>query len=193
MVSEPLKPTNTTALVVIPPEEIWSVIQAIRQRYDKTFKRWMPHLTLICPFVPREMFDQAAKVIRRVCRSLEPFDVQLTDVTYFSHGKGFYTLWTKPEFNEPLYRLHDELSHRLLLDVGLDAWEERFRPHLCVGQVRGTAKTVAAVQEISKVWNPVRFTVSNVAMIWRNNRPDDVFRVDRDVGLGRSARPAGAP
>ena len=39
--------THTTAVVVIPPDDAWPPIQALRQRYDRQFRRWMPHITLL--------------------------------------------------------------------------------------------------------------------------------------------------
>lgn len=35
-----------SALVIIPPEEVWSQIQAIREKYDPNFRIWMPHINL---------------------------------------------------------------------------------------------------------------------------------------------------
>src|SRR5262249_27220192 len=45
--------THTTAVVVIPPADAWPPIQALRERYDRQFRRWMPHITLLYPFRPR--------------------------------------------------------------------------------------------------------------------------------------------
>ncbi|MBI5480461.1 MAG: 2'-5' RNA ligase family protein [Deltaproteobacteria bacterium] len=45
--------THHTAVVIIPPGEIWGPIQAIRQRHDQQFHRWMPHITPLYPFRPR--------------------------------------------------------------------------------------------------------------------------------------------
>ncbi len=44
--------TYTTGLVVIPPEAAWPPIQAIRAEHDRKLRRWMPHITLIYPFLP---------------------------------------------------------------------------------------------------------------------------------------------
>jgi len=42
--------TYTTAVVLIPPEDVWEPIQKLRRVYDRHFDRWMPHLTLLYPF-----------------------------------------------------------------------------------------------------------------------------------------------
>ena len=41
--------TYTTALVVIPPAEVWLPIQALRAKYDAKVRRWMSHITLVYP------------------------------------------------------------------------------------------------------------------------------------------------
>lgn len=38
---------HTTAVVIIPPENLWPSIQAIRVKYDKAYSRWMPHINLV--------------------------------------------------------------------------------------------------------------------------------------------------
>ncbi len=49
--------TPTSAVVWIPPDSALPTIQAIRRRYDRHLQRWMPHVTLLYPFRPRENFD----------------------------------------------------------------------------------------------------------------------------------------
>ena len=46
------KLTYTTAIVVIPPQDAWPAIQAIRTKHDAKVRRWMPHITLVCPCLP---------------------------------------------------------------------------------------------------------------------------------------------
>ena len=46
--------THTTAVVLIPPEEVWEPIQALRRAHDRNFDRWMPHITLLYPFAERD-------------------------------------------------------------------------------------------------------------------------------------------
>ena len=53
--------THQTAVVIIPPKEIWASIQLIRQQHDTNYRRWMPHITLMYPFRPRAEFDLVAK------------------------------------------------------------------------------------------------------------------------------------
>lgn len=45
-----------TAVVIIPPENIWGSIQKIRKKYDRYIDRWMPHITMLYPFYPKVNF-----------------------------------------------------------------------------------------------------------------------------------------
>ncbi|CAG8623079.1 16825_t:CDS:2, partial [Dentiscutata heterogama] len=40
-----------SAICIIPPKSQWPNIQLIRQKHDKHYKRWMPHINLIYPFI----------------------------------------------------------------------------------------------------------------------------------------------
>ncbi len=48
----------TSAVVIIPPKEKWKPIQEIRQLYDRNINRWMPHITLLYPFRPKNSYSK---------------------------------------------------------------------------------------------------------------------------------------
>ena len=66
--------THKTALVVIPPESAWPPIQAIRAEHDRKVGRWMPHITLVYPFLPAGEFERAADGLpaSRLLQHLQP-------------------------------------------------------------------------------------------------------------------------
>ena len=41
-----MQKTHQSAVVLIPPREVWAPIQAIRREHDRHLRRWMPHVTL---------------------------------------------------------------------------------------------------------------------------------------------------
>jgi len=47
----------------------------------------------------------------------------------------------------------------------------RFQPHLSVGQVQGNVEMLRLVAELQAAWQPVRFSVTGISLIWRANRP----------------------
>ena len=89
--------THQTAVVLTPPRDRWDPIQEIRERHDAHMYRWMPHITLLYPFVKRPLFDEAEEKIRRTLQRIEPFEVTLARFGHFHHVGEYYTLWLEPE------------------------------------------------------------------------------------------------
>src|SRR4051794_12014728 len=101
--------THTTGLVVIPPASAWPPIQAIRAEHDRKLRGWMPHVTLIYPFLPPEELDRAASRLEPICTALQPFTLTLASFDSFRHHRDSYTVWLRPEPEEPLLALHEAL------------------------------------------------------------------------------------
>ena len=174
--------THKTALVVIPPAESWPPIQAIREKYDRKMRRWMPHITLVYPFLPREQFDTAGRFLADACRETPALDIQLAEFSTFRHRRDNFTVWLRPEPEEPLVKLQAALR-QAMHEAGGSGTSKPFQAHLSVGQVTGRAKMVALVAQLHAVWSPLRVRIPSVAMICRNEPPDDVFRVAAEIPL----------
>jgi 2'-5' RNA ligase len=177
--------THTTAVVLIPPREIWEPIQAIRREHDRQVRRWMPHVTLVYPFRPRALFDSVAPALGGACARVEPFSLRLARFGHFCHRRGCYTLWLAPEpetavveLQEAIWRIVPDCDEVRRFTVG-------FTPHLSVGQVEGPERLDKLKQQLQASWREVTFVVREVSLIWRGRPPDDAFRVDRPVRLGR--------
>eukprot|EP00899_Mesostigma_viride_P027500 jgi/Mesvir1/7935/Mv11857-RA.1 len=86
-----------SALVVIPPPELWAPIQAVRRVHDKNFHRWPPHVNLLYPFWQDNLanFHEAASIIQSALAHVRPFPLELTMLGYFKHGRSC-TLWVNP-------------------------------------------------------------------------------------------------
>lgn len=179
--------THKTAAVLIPPEEVWEPIQAIRRQHDRQVNRWMPHVTLLYPFVPRENFDEVQSKLGDACRGIEPFDVRLAEFRDFGHGGGSHTLWLAPEPKGALLRLQAALELAVPECNDVSQHSDGFTPHLSVGQVRGYDNTVALKTTLQAAWSAkggLLFRADRISLIWRGPPPDDVFRIDRQVPLG---------
>ena len=174
--------TPKTAIVLIPPESVWQPIQGIRRVHDRQFRRWMPHVTLAYPFLPAEQFDAAATRAADACRAFEPFEIQLARFGHFRHDTGSCTIWLAPEPPDPIIRLQSALREAFPGCDDVNRFPSGFTPHLSMGQA--DEKEVAdLLAELQKGWRPVRFAVEAVCLIWRNEPPDDVFRVGRFCAL----------
>ena len=168
--------THKTAVVLIPPREVWAPIQAIRQVHDAHFRRWMPHITLLYPFRPWEEFAELAVRFREALRTVTPFEVVLANFRYFPHRGNRFTLWLEPQPREPLVKLQTALWQVVPDCDDTRRFRNGFTPHLSVGQVRGKRQREKLLEALQRDWQPLRFIVREVALIWRNDPPDDVFR-----------------
>ncbi len=177
--------THQTAIVAIPPKECWEPIQAIRRQHDRQFRRWMPHITLLYPFRPREMFDEAATALRTPFADVDPFEITLREIRHFHHGRRSYTIWLASEPTDALNRLQAALQTAIPDCDDVTRHTGGFTPHLSLGQVRSAAALEKLTRSLQERWQPLAFTVTRVSLIWRNDPPDDVFRVDRHVSLGK--------
>ena len=176
--------THKTAVVVIPPEPAWPSIQAIRRQHDRGFRRWMPHITLLYPFRPRPEFEAATARLEQVCEALPSFEATLATFHAFEHGRESYTLWLAPEPAEALLQLQTAMWQTFPDCDEVRRHAGGFTPHLSVGQVRGKEKMEQLLSAWQRNWTPIRFQVAAVSLIWRDDPPDDVFRIGHAVRLG---------
>ena len=129
--------THRSALVVIPPREFWDPIQAIRRTHDRNLRRWMPHITLIYPFVTSDEHAAAIAVLRRACERLRAFTLRLSGFRMFRHGRDRFTLWLSPEPRERLVGLQRSLQREFPECDDVSRFATGYLPHLSVGQVAG--------------------------------------------------------
>ena len=178
--------THHAAVVVIPPHDVWEPIQSIRRQYDRHLKRWMPHVTLLYPFRPRPLFAEAEPELRRACAGMQPFRSTLSELRYFAHGRGRFTLWFAPEPAEPFIRLQAALQQKCSDCDDASRHGAGFVPHLSVGQAAGRSQLRERLAELRASWRPIAFDVSEIALIWREG-DEDPFAVDRAIALGDNA------
>ncbi|ADO68259.1 poly(A) polymerase [Stigmatella aurantiaca] len=188
-------PVHESAVVLIPPEAQWGPIQPLRAQHDRNYQRWMPHVTLLYPFVPEEHFLEAEALIAEALKHLEPFQVTLTGFSFFEHP-GSVTAWLQPE-EHPRGALK---SLQAVLEAALPQCDEQgrkskqgFTPHLSVGQFpRSSLSDIR--QKLSaweRDWHPLSFEAREVCLISR--RGNDPFEVRRRIALGRAKRSLSEP
>lgn len=159
--------TPETAIVVIPPEEVWPPIQAIRSRFDRQFQRWMPHITMVYPFRPISQFDATLPAIRRVCAAAPPITLSLGTFKSFSHGDGRYTMWLDPEPKAALCALQASLMALFPDCDDVTHHAGGFVPHLSVGQMTGRLETEERLKNMEAAWTSLPFVVRSIARIYR--------------------------
>ncbi len=143
----------------------------------------MPHITLLYPFRPREEFDRVAGPLGDRAADVRPFDLQLATFDAFRHGRRSFTMWLRPEPADRVVALQAALLSAMPDCDDVNRYPEGFRPHLSVGQCRSEPQLRELLARLQSDFEPVRFTVDSVAIIWRIGRPDDPFQVDRMIPL----------
>lgn len=177
--------THMTAVVVIPSREVWEPIQAIRREHDRQYRRWMPHITLLYPFRPREEFDQVAPRLAEKCAEIAPVSVTLLEFRYFRHRGGKHTIWLVPEPKEALVELQSRIQNAVPDCNDQSRHKDGFTPHLSVAQASGKEARLDLLNKFRGNWKPLTFEVPEISVIYRGDPPDDIFRVDRTVILGK--------
>ncbi len=175
--------TYRTAVVVIPPDDLWAPIQALRRQYDRHFRRWMPHITLLYPFRPKAAFERVAPVLTRACRWMTPLEVRLQRFGFFVHGSRSATFYLAPEPAGAFKVLHRALKGEVPDCSDTARFTGGFTPHLSLGQAR-SREVEALCRQWQATWRPLAFTLDNIHLIWRNDPPDDIFRRGPVLPLG---------
>lgn len=175
---------HQSAVVLSPPQDDWEAIQAIRQKYDRNVRRWMPHITLLYPFYPKAHFERVVDQLAVACKRVDVFTLTFSRLQYFQHGRSSFTLWLAPEPNEAVCALQEALWKAVPECDDTRNHKGGFTPHLSVGQVRSRHELDAVLPELQTHWATLTVQAKQVDLIWRNDKPDDVFRVGYSIGLG---------
>jgi len=178
----------TSAIVVVPPRELWPQLQVIREQFDKSYIRWPPHVNLIYPFVPESEFPQAVVMLEKNLSSITPFRVTMSNFNYFSFGKKSATVWSNPQATpaDALHALQTTLEKTFPLFNELSTIsKDGFHPHLSVGQFPGKIEAEKKIVEFSATWKPIEFVVNEVYLLARKD--DQPFRFVYKIPFGGQA------
>jgi poly(A) polymerase len=175
-----LAPVHHSALAIVPPQEAWPAIQALRRRHDRHVDRWMPHLNLLYGFVPAEHFAAAAAAAARALADFPPFTVTLDGYDTFTHRRSA-TAWLRPRDDPPdsVRRLQARLEALFPACTQQSEHSDAgFIPHLSVGQFASPAEA----HRVLPPWAPLTFRVGSVALLARHG--NEPFTVRYRVPLG---------
>ena len=175
---------HQSAVVLSPPADDWEAIQTIRKKYDRNFRRWMPHITLLYPFFPKQNFDDVVTLVAKACESVSPFELSFSQIQYFQHGRRSFTLWLAPEPKETVRALQEALWKVVPDCDDTRKHKDGFTPHLSVGQVRSKQELDDVLLVLQAEWETLTVSADRIDLIWRNEKPDDVFRVGYSIALG---------
>lgn len=188
--------SHRSAVVFIPPEDFHDPIQRIRRRFDRKVGRWMPHVTLLYPFVPEERFEEIVEPLAGAAACVEPFRARFAKLRWFEHGPGRRTYWLAPEPEERFRALHAALLGAFPDYDDTARHPDGFTPHLSVGQARGERGARELESFVEREFQPLdEVPVEEIALIRRGrDTPFTVharFRLGADDGGDRTATSRG--
>ena len=174
---------HTSAVVIIPPEDIWEPIQHIRNAHDRHVHRCMPHITLLYPFRPKSEFSELEKTFTKTGEQINSFEISLRKFYYFNHGRQFYTIWLDPEPNNLVVNLQSELL-KIVPDCNdVNMIKSGFIPHLSVGQVKGKGNLIKVMNELQASWNELKFMMKEIDFISREKVKNSRFQIEKRIEL----------
>lgn len=175
------------AVICSPPQDTWAPIQVIRQKFDKAYDRWMPHINMMWPFVMPELIDEAAEQLRQCLAHVAPFKLSFLGFNKFEHAKSC-VMFCQPT-TEPSDALQ-KLANALIAgfpnfnDLVANAESGGFHPHLTVGQFPKNM-IEKRISEHQANWKPIVFTVDCVYLISRKD-DNEPFSIKHTIRFGGS-------
>ena len=174
----------TSAVVIIPPVEIWTPIQQIRKQYDRHVNRWMPHINLLYPFKPERYFDELSLKFEKTISDILSFQITFREIKYFTHGKQRYTIWLAPEPKSSINNLQRRIFDIVPDCDDLNKFRNGYTPHLSLGQIYGHLNK--SLNQLRGNWGPISFTLKKIAFISREGGKNSKFQVKREIYLKSS-------
>lgn len=177
-------PTNTSAVVVLPPKDRWERIDGIRQRFDPSFGRWMPHINMIYGFIAEEHFPIAAVAMEKVMRQHGPLEVRLDELAIYEHGRSASLVAVPSCGSDALRALQADLG--ALFPGCTDQARHDFNPHLTLGKFDTAEEAQRCREEVEPSWRAFTFIVDEVVLIARSDaRP---FSISMRLPVGSDLR-----
>jgi 2'-5' RNA ligase len=182
-----------SALVLLPPSTIWPPIQSLREKHNRCFKCWLPHINLIYPFVASPSINICA-ILSRIKSAVGntpdhgPFNLQLNQSAHFQRPKDSATVYLTVSGDET--EKVKSLQRALQQEFAECAADTRvFVPHLSIGQAKTSRAIEVLKREIESTVKPFAQTEECwsldflVDRIVEREGSNDPFRVVDEVLL----------
>jgi len=178
----------TSAVVIIPPKAKWGPIQEIRKLYDRNINRWMPHITLLFPFYPKNQYTEIEEKFLLVSSEFTEFDISLREFRYFKHSNKNYTIWLDPTPNDMIIKLQSEFLKITPECDDVNKFKGGYYPHLSIGQFKGNLISLKnKIDELQNSWKGIKFKVKEFYFIWCDNIKNSRFQIEKRFLLSKSS------
>ena len=171
----------TSAVVIIPPDELWTPIQNIRRKYDRNIHRWMPHITLLYPFRPESDYNKLESSFWELCTSIEPFVLKLKNIKFFAHGNQKFTIWLKPEPEDLIVNFQSKLLTLVPDCNDVNQFKNGFMPHLSLVQIKGKKRLYDVLESLQEYWIEIQFLLQEIFFIARTQDKSSRFEIKKRI------------
>jgi len=160
-----------TALVCIPPQKYWYTIEAIREKHDKDFNYWGPHIDIFSPFIGSRTYNDdlmefTDEVLRPICGQMKPFRVNLDKFGTFNKPREQASeFWVGPDRVNGFVALFKSIRESLPKTVA-EKNRSFYQPHLTLGQFRDKRVMDKVVQYTKQCWwRPIPWKVDRIYVV----------------------------
>ncbi|MEM1347128.1 MAG: RNA repair domain-containing protein [Myxococcota bacterium] len=164
-----LEPTALSALAILPPEDLMEDlgVHALRSAHDPKVGRWMPHVTLMHPFVQASSHHTTAAALVEVLAEHGAFELTLTGVETFEHP-GSTTAYLACASGGQLEAIFAKLAEVLpQCAAQLDRFGT-YTPHLTIASYKRRDEDAArAVRDFARAFTPATFVVDAIDWVTR--------------------------
>jgi 2'-5' RNA ligase len=181
------------------PRDVWHINDIGQLRLDTDGlppKTEAPHITLLDSFSSPDILVNVSEAMKEVAAQVEPFEIELKKINYFSHSKRGWTLYAEPEVQlqnnkNPLKELQNLLytvvpkSDCKYLEFQYSP--QKFLPHISLGKVASQDKLEQLKTKLSQTWQPIRFRVTEIYLLTKLVHDTTVRCV---IPLGRIPEPS---
>jgi len=154
---------------------VWDLNNIRNLRFTETQglppKTEAPHVTLLDSFSSPDRMAEAARRFREAAAEIEPFEVSLKGLKYFTHGqKRGFTIYVEPEIEHnslgqnPLNELQRKL-YGACVEGNFTMLEDAYRPskfvpHVSLGKISTREELDQALEKYGKSWQEIKFKVT---------------------------------
>ena len=175
------RPVFTSALVICPPLEFWEQFVDVKKHHmNPRIKRApYPHITLLAPFVPYNLFEKAGELLFERLKTIQPFRMEINSFKLYCNNTS-NTLYLDPEVSPPT--IVQDLQ-KICVQEFPSCVKGEFDPHIGVGYFKNKREAVQCQRKYQAQWSPIHFNVQEIYMV---SRISDVspFTVRHVVSLG---------
>jgi 2'-5' RNA ligase/exonuclease III len=161
--------STQTALAFVLPSHLHTEIDSLRRLYDKSFRKWDPHINILYPFVdPSCLLDVISK-LGSFLSQRRSFSGNINDVGVFHHRRNA-TVFKKPnsDFGDELCRLRGELAAALGCPETEGTHDGIYRPHMTIGQAGLAGDSVEKLVDLVGKLVALRVNVKSLTVLQRD-------------------------